>query len=133
MAARGVSFTNEQIIKALQETQGMVYLAAKVLKCDPTTISKRAQKSPAIKAAIESSRGQLIDVAEVALMAAVQAKQPWAIAFTLKTIGKGRGYVERTEQDVRMGWREEAQAAGVDPDRVMAAVQKQIKSGDDET
>lgn len=100
MAKRGVAFTNEHIIKALQETKGMVYLAAQKLGCDPTTISKRAQKSAAIRAAIEGARGEMIDVAEVALMTALQAKQPWAIAFTLKTIGKGRGYVERVQQEV---------------------------------
>jgi hypothetical protein len=27
----------------------------------------------------------------------VLAKEAWAVCFTLKTIGKGRGYVERNE------------------------------------
>ena len=36
-------------------------------------------------------------MAELKLDAAVQAGEPWAIAFLLKTVGRKRGYVQRQE------------------------------------
>jgi hypothetical protein len=107
-------FTDTQIIAALKEDLGMIFLAAKRLGCDPSTIHRRVNKSVAVKAAVESHRGELIDVAEVALMAAVQAKQPWAIAFTLRTIGKGRGYVEKQEISI------------VPPEQIDAAIDSEL-------
>jgi hypothetical protein len=95
---RRPSFTAAQIIDALTKTRGMVYLAAKALDCDPSTIHRRAKSNKQIGAAIEASRGELLDVAEVALEAAIQRQEAWAIAFALKTIGRNRGYVEKTEQ-----------------------------------
>ena len=32
---------------------------------------------------------------------AIIAGEPWAVQFRLRTKGKGRGYVERVEQDIR--------------------------------
>jgi hypothetical protein len=111
---RKKQYTNADIIEALTKTKGMVYLAAQALKCDPVTIHRRALKSPAVKAAIEASRGEVLDVAEVALMAAIQRQEAWAIAFALKTIGKGRGYVERQE------------ISAVPPEQLDAAVEREL-------
>lgn len=90
-------FTDAQIVAALKDTHGMIYLAAQKIGCDPATIHRRTHASAKVKQAVESHRGELIDVAEVALMSAVQSKQPWAIAFALRTIGRHRGYVEKNE------------------------------------
>jgi hypothetical protein len=35
------------------------------------------------------------------LYQAIIAGEPWAVQFRLRTKGKGRGYVERIEQDLR--------------------------------
>jgi len=40
----------------------------------------------------------MMDMAELKLLDAVVMGQPWAILFYLKTQGKDRGYVERSEQ-----------------------------------
>ena len=90
-------YTTEQIIKALQETNGMVYIAARRLGCTPQTIHNHANKTKAVRDAIEDSRGEVIDAAELKLKQAVMNGESWAVAFTLKTIGKTRGYVERQE------------------------------------
>ncbi len=131
---RKKQYTVQQIIDALTKSKGMVYLAAKALDCDPSTIHRRANTNKQIRAAIEASRGEVLDVAEVALMAAIQRQEAWAIAFALKTIGKGRGYVERVQQEVGPvgGWREEAKALGIDPDKVEGAVTKLINGGHDD-
>jgi hypothetical protein len=90
-------FTAQQVIDALQTTKGMVYLAAKQLKCDPDTVMNYCKRYPTVEAAKVAARGELLDVAELKLWAAVHNGDAWAIAFALKTIGKGRGYVERQE------------------------------------
>jgi transposase-like protein len=90
-------YTTEQIIKALKETNGMIYLAARRLGCTPQTIYNRANRTQIIQQAIEDSRGEIVDLAEQKLRLAILAGEPWAVALTLKTLGKQRGYVERQE------------------------------------
>jgi hypothetical protein len=98
---RRLVYTNEQIIAALRETKGLVYLAAKRIGCDPTTIYDRAKRSAAVARTIRNERGEVVDTAELTLYNAILAVEPWAIQLTLKTLGKDRGYVERTEQEHR--------------------------------
>ena len=87
------------IIKALELSGGMIYRAAKTLGCAPNTIYERAKKDKAIQATIDNQRGITLDMAETALKFCVHDKQPWAVCFTLKTLGKDRGYTERTESN----------------------------------
>jgi hypothetical protein len=96
-------YTNEQIVKALKHTKGMLYLAAKHLGCNHETISLRAKVCPKVAAEIRIQRGEFVDKAELKLMNAVNNDEPWAILNTLKTLGKDRGYVERTEQTGKDG------------------------------
>jgi hypothetical protein len=88
-------YTAQQVIAALDKTRGMVYLAAKLLRCDPDTVQNYCKRFPTVEAAKVAARGELLDVAELKLWQAVQQGDAWAIAFTLKTLGKQRGYVER--------------------------------------
>jgi uncharacterized Ntn-hydrolase superfamily protein len=90
-------FTANQIIEALRETKGMVYLAAKALRCNPQTVYNYAKRYKSVQQAIDDERGQFLDVTELALNRAVQNGEGWAIAFALKTIGKVRGYVDKKE------------------------------------
>jgi hypothetical protein len=90
-------YTDEQIIDALRETKGMVYLAAQNIGCEADTIYNRAKQCKEIAALIEEERGKVIDKAELKLFDAIQAGEPWAIRMVLATIGKHRGYVERQE------------------------------------
>ena len=92
-----LKFSNADIIKALEEKKGMIYLAAKLIGCHPDTIFKRARRSKAIQAAIDSARGVMLDNAETKLDTAINNGESWAIAFALRTIGRNRGYVERQE------------------------------------
>ena len=90
-------YTTEQIISALEATNGLITLAAQRLGCSPQTIYNRANKSKRLKDIIFEKRDNLVDHAELALRAAVLNKEPWAVAMVLKTLGKSRGYVERQE------------------------------------
>lgn len=100
---RPYKYTDEQIKAALRETQGAPYLAADRLGCEPDTIYQRAKKNPAIWKLIYKLRGKMVDTAELQLLAAVQRGDPWAIQFALRTLGKDRGYVERTETHALVG------------------------------
>lgn len=91
-------YKNAEIIEALKATGGLVYMAARKLGCDPSTIHIRAKASPEIREAIDNARGDMLDMAEHELKKAVRGGDMTAVIFTLKTIGKHRGYVERVEQ-----------------------------------
>lgn len=93
-------YTQQQIIEALRETKGMVYLAAKRLGCEAQTIYNYRDRYPAVRAEMEQQDGEVDDAAEMKLYQAIIAGEPWAVQFRLRTKGKGRGYVERVQQEV---------------------------------
>ena len=92
-----MAYRTADIIKALEETHGMIYLAASALGCSPHTVYRHAAKNPKVQDVIDSYRGKLVDKAELKLEQAVMNGEPWALTLTLKTLGKQRGYVERQE------------------------------------
>jgi hypothetical protein len=96
-------FTAAQVIAALQETKGMMFLAAKRLGCSHETIRRYCLRYPTVQAAKDAERGEMIDTAELKLWQSIQNGEAWGITLALKTIGKDRGYVERTEQTGRDG------------------------------
>jgi hypothetical protein len=87
-------YTASQVIAALRQTKGMVYLAAKVLGCDPDTIMRYCRRYPTVEQAKQDARGEFLDTAELKLWQAVQAGEHWAITFALRTVGRDRGYGE---------------------------------------
>lgn len=93
----GYSYATEQIIEALRATNGLISLAAKRLGCNPTTIYRRAERVQSVRRVIDECRAELVDEAEQALRNAILDREPWAVALTLRTLGKNRGYVERQE------------------------------------
>lgn len=92
--------TEAQIVAALKATNGGVYLAAARLGCEPSTIYRRADKSKKIKAVIEAARGELVDMAEAGLKKKVLDGDTTAMIWVTKTLGRARGYVERTEHEI---------------------------------
>ena len=90
-------FTASQIIEALDQHKGMVYLAAKALGCSHQTIYNYAKRHPTVQEAIDRNRGQVLDTAELSLYNAILREEHWAITFALRTIGKDRGYAEKHE------------------------------------
>jgi hypothetical protein len=90
-------YTAAQVIAALRETKGMVFLAAKRLGCDPDTVQNYCKRSPTVQAARDAERGEMVDAAELKLWQSIQNGEAWGIAYCLSRLGKDRGYVERTE------------------------------------
>ncbi len=87
----------DRIIQALRETNGLVSLAAKRVPCSISTINTRRKRVQAVEQVIQECRGELVDLGELALRKAVLSGEPWAVALTLKTLGKDRGFTERQE------------------------------------
>lgn len=89
-------FTVEQVIDAIHEGHTPTG-AGLILHCHPDTIRNYADKYTTVKAALMSERRALVDLAETGLRSALLSREAWAIAFTLKTLGKDDGYAERQE------------------------------------
>jgi hypothetical protein len=90
-------FTPAQMIAALNETKGMVFLAARRLGCSHDTILRYCKKYPSVQAEKERHQGALVDLAELKLWESVQRGEAWGISLVLKTLGRDRGYVDRQE------------------------------------
>lgn len=75
----------------------MVTVAAKALGCTPKTIRNYRDRYPSVREAITDSRDQMLDVAELQLAKQINNGNISAIIFYLKTQGKQRGYIERSE------------------------------------
>lgn len=95
--AKKEKFTAQQIIDAIRETKGMVYLAAERLGCDAKTIYNYRDRYASVRAEMEQQDGKVDDVAEMKLYQAIMAGESWAVQFRLRTKAKHRGYIERHE------------------------------------
>jgi hypothetical protein len=90
-------FSAEQVAQALRASHGLSTHAAKRLGCKPHTILAYVRRHPICAQAQEEAREALMDDAEARLSEAIERGEPWAVTFALRTVGKGRGYVEKVE------------------------------------
>ena len=89
--------TAEQVIEAIEHSNGLLAAAARELGISRRTVYNYVTKYPTIAKALEDARETNLDYAEGQLMKAVKAGNVTAIMFLLKTVGKSRGYVDRQE------------------------------------
>lgn len=92
-----VEYSDEDIIAMLTATKGMVTIAAERLGCAPSTIYRRMKVSGDVASAVTVARERTLDFAELKLVEQMNKGNVTALIFYLKTQGKARGYVERTE------------------------------------
>lgn len=92
-----LKFKPHQIVHALNETRGMIYLAAERLGCEADTIYNYAKRYASVREAITRHRQRTTDIAELKLYQAINDGESWAIQYYLRTQGRDRGYVERHE------------------------------------
>ena len=71
--------------------------AAEILGCHPDTVRNYAEINDEVRRALVSERKDLIDIAKGGLRKHLMRGEAWAIAFTLKTLGKDEGFTERQE------------------------------------
>lgn len=88
--------TAAEIADAIRASDGFITHAAERLGITRQAIYRRLT-DPEIATALEESRVSLIDEAEHALRDLIKKRDVASVIFALKTLGKGRGYVERQE------------------------------------
>ena len=98
--ARTERYTAQEVIDALEKGYTCVG-AGQLLGCSAETVRNYANKYPTVKAALKAKRTELVDLAEMSFRRAIVAGEGWAVALTLKTLGKDEGYVERTQNELR--------------------------------
>jgi len=87
-------FTDEQVMRALTKGNGIQSEAARILQIERATLCERIKASPNLQAHLKQMIEDRIDRAERALDALLADDNTTAVIFTLKTIGRSRGYIE---------------------------------------
>jgi hypothetical protein len=90
-----VQLTDDAVGAALHKTHGNISAAARSLSCTRRAIQIRIEKSAELQQIVTDARESMVDLAESALRRAVKEGDGWAVCFTLKCLGKARGYIER--------------------------------------
>ena len=85
------------MLEALERNLGLVSHSAKAAGIDRQTHYNWLAEDPAYKAAVDAIKESVLDFAESHLYRLIKDGNPQATIFLLKTKGKNRGYVERTE------------------------------------
>lgn len=88
----------EKVEAMLRKHSGNKGAVAKACGVSRTAVQLYIKDRPRLQAITEECKESLIDVAENSLEKAMRAGEAWAVCFFLKTQGKSRGYIERTEQ-----------------------------------
>lgn len=97
---KNTKITVEQVEAALKQTNGNIAAAARLIGCSRFTVHTRINESPTLRQTIIDGKEAIIDHAESALRRAVLEGEGWAVMFTLRTVGKNRGYVEKKETEL---------------------------------
>jgi len=92
------NFQKSDIKKAVEKSGGIMSNVAALLKCDWHTANKYVDKFEMREAFTELTES-IIDLAESKLIENINDNDNTAIIFYLKTKGKHRGYIERSERD----------------------------------
>jgi hypothetical protein len=89
--------TAEAVINKIKEMHGNVTSVSRAFKMSRQTLYKYINDHPTVQAALDESRETMIDNVESALYTKALKGDTASMIFFLKTQGKKRGYVERSE------------------------------------
>jgi len=118
--------TAARIIKALQETQGLLTMAAIRSGIGYRTVCRYVAEYPSVREAANHAKESMLDFAEGKLYSKIKAGDNTAIIFFLKTQGKSRGYIEKQEIEHSGGIDKGADELS---DEELAAIIKNRRSG----
>ena len=99
--SKAVAKALERFPTVLGLNAGNITATCKKLKVSRATYLKHYASDKDFKLACDNVQEELLDLAESKALELIQEKNPTMIIFFLKTKGKSRGYVERTEIDER--------------------------------
>jgi hypothetical protein len=94
--------TKNSFEKASKNTGGILTHIAKNLKCSRTTVYEFIEINREFcEKILNQEREEITDMAEGQLFRNIKDNQPWSIKYYLSTIGKTRGYFDKTEVEVK--------------------------------
>jgi hypothetical protein len=91
-AGNGTKIDSELIRKALAKHRGNLSRAADSIGCCRQTLYSRCKDDPELQAFLTSFRERFLDESEDVLQEKVLSGDTTSLLFTLKTIGRKRGY-----------------------------------------
>ena len=94
-----IEHTKKALIEALEKSLGVVTTACKLVGVTRTTFYQYVKDDPEFAEAVKDIDEVTIDFAESQLHKQIKDGNTTATIFYLKTKGKKRGYVEKTEID----------------------------------
>jgi len=94
-----IQHNKKQLLKALEESMGIVTNACKRVKLDRSTFYRYYNEDEQFASDVDSMQEYVLDFAENKLLQNIQDKKETSIIFYLKTKGKKRGYIEKQEID----------------------------------
>ncbi|MBR4499246.1 MAG: hypothetical protein IKP11_01755 [Paludibacteraceae bacterium] len=100
--ARETQEKKVQVLKIFEKKGANVSVTCEAANIGRRTFYYWRENDKDFDAACKDIEEALVDFAESMLIEKINGKDLTAIIFYLKTKGKDRGYVERTEQDVKM-------------------------------
>lgn len=86
--------TTEAIKKALTDSAGNIIAASKLLKVGKTWLYEKINRTKALSNHLKEIRYDIVDEAEIALRKRIREGDTTAIIYTLKTMGKERGWAQ---------------------------------------
>lgn len=87
----------KKVLEALEKSLGIVTAACKNAKVDRSQFYHWLKEDEEFRKNVESMNDFALDFAETALHKQIKGGVPVSTIFYLKTRGKKRGYIERTE------------------------------------
>ena len=94
---------NQDIEQALKRFEGNMSKTAEFLGVDKGTIWNRVAQSPHLQEVRKQIVEDFLDLTESKLRQLVKEANPSAVFFVLKTLGKNRGYTERSTVEHEIG------------------------------
>src|SRR4051812_38630357 len=89
--------TDEDICIELMRHGGRLYWTAKALGCSSLYVRQRIRECPQVQEAYRDSKDEVVDLAEQVMYNRLKDGSETAARYILSTLGKDRGYTERTE------------------------------------
>jgi hypothetical protein len=95
--AKKTELQKKAVLEALESSLGVVSEAVKMVGIHRATFYEWLKNDPEFKKEVDNINETAIDCAETALYRKIKSGDTTAIIFYLKTKGKKRGYVEKSE------------------------------------
>lgn len=99
--------TDAEIAKVYEKKLCNISATCSALGITRKTFYSRREKSKTLQKLLEDAEESLLDWAETKLVGHIEDGDITSLIFFLKTKGKKRGYVEKTENDVNINGFEE--------------------------